>query len=300
MEVLAVFMVFLTASLLSVALLWQQEDNVSLRVRSLARRRGQTNSELSTPFADRVILPAVTGLARFASAILPPHLLEDLKRKLAMSGDRMTLNAFLFQAGLFAVLPPSVLLILFLTAGGVFGPTQLLILAVSAIGGALIPYLLLFLRIRKRQKTIWKSLPDAFDLILTSVEAGLGLDAALGRVAEKIPGPFAQELEVTLREVVMGRPRRDALMELGTRSGVADLSSFVNAVIQAEQMGVSIGQVLRVQADQLRMRRRQRAEQAGRRAAILLIFPIILFNLPALFIVAIGPAAIQLVDALGE
>ena len=181
-----------------------------------------------------------------------------------------------------------------------FGATQMFMLLGLALVGAALPHLWLNMRIHKRQNVIWKSLPDAFDLITTSVEAGLGLDAALGRVAEKVPGPFAKELHATLREIVMGKPRRDALRDLCTRTGVSDLSTFVNAVIQAEQMGVSIGQVLRVQSEQLRTRRKQRAEQAGRRAAILMIFPIVVFNLPSLFLVAIGPAAIEVLDVLGK
>ena len=133
---------------------------------------------------------------------------------------------------------------------------------------------------RQRQHAIIKSLPDAFDLITTCVEAGLGLDAALARVAEKVEGPFAEELSRALRDIALGKSRRDALKELGERTGVPDLIQFTNAVIQAEAMGSSVGTVLRVQADQLRVRRRQRAEKAAYKAPVKMLFPLVHVHLP--------------------
>lgn len=298
---LALITVFITASLLAVVLLSQRDDSVGERVRALGRYRPRPEpSDLVTPFADRVILPTLTGLAGLVSAVLPTRILEEVKRKLIMAGNTTSMNAFLVQWALLTLLLPSLFLVLLLLSNPALGAAQLFLLAGFALVGAALPYLLLVMRVRRRQKTIWKSLPDAFDLITTSIEAGLGLDAALGRVAEKVPGPFATELDTTLKEVVMGRPRRDALMDLGTRTGISDLSTFVNAIIQADQMGVSIGHVLRVQSEALRTRRKQRAEQAGRRAAILMIFPIVVFNLPALFLIAIGPAAIGIFEVLGD
>jgi tight adherence protein C len=160
--------------------------------------------------------------------------------------------------------------------------------------GVVLPHVWLMQRMGQRQKVIIKSLPDAFDLITTCVEAGLGLDAALKRVSEKVEGPFADELRRTLRDISLGRMRRDALKELGDRTGVPDLVSFVNAVIQAEQMGSSVGQVLRVQADQLRVRRRQRAEEQAYKAPVKMIFPLVLCIFPTLFIVILGPAVITI------
>jgi tight adherence protein C len=141
---------------------------------------------------------------------------------------------------------------------------------------------------------IIKQLPDSFDLITTCVEAGLGLDAALARVAEKVEGPFAQELRRTLREISLGKMRREAMRELAERTDVQDLTTFVNAVIQAEQMGSSIGSVLRVQSEQLRVRRRQRAEEAAYKAPIKMLFPLVLCIFPTLFIVILGPAVITI------
>ena len=124
----------------------------------------------------------------------------------------------------------------------------------------------------------------------------MGLDAALSRVAEKVEGPFADELTRTLRDIVLGKQRSIALKELGDRTGVPDLVTFVNAVIQAERMGSSVGTVLRVQADQLRVRRRQRAEEQAYKAPVKMIFPLILCIFPTLFIVILGPAVITIMN----
>ncbi|HEY7467502.1 MAG TPA: type II secretion system F family protein, partial [Dehalococcoidia bacterium] len=147
-----------------------------------------------------------------------------------------------------------------------------------------------------RQKEILKSLPDAFDLITTCVEAGLGLEAALARVAEKTAGAFGEELHLMLRDVALGKLRRDALKEMGERVGLADLTTFINAVVQAESMGTSIAAVLRVQADQMRMKRRQRAEQQAQAAPIKMMFPLVMFIFPTMFIVILGPAGIQIYE----
>jgi tight adherence protein C len=200
------------------------------------------------------------------------------------------------SGGLFVVLGFA----LMVASGGGFQAKMLLVLIALGSVGLVLPYLWLINRIRHRQAVITKSLPDSFDLVTTCVEAGLGLDAALARVAEKVEGPFAEELARTLREVGMGRMRRDALQELGERTGVMDLVTFVNAVVQAEQMGTGIGQVLRVQSDQLRLRRRQRAEEMANQAPVKMVFPLVLCIFPTLFMVILGPAAITLYENLGK
>ena len=162
--------------------------------------------------------------------------------------------------------------------------------------GLMLPQMWLKSRVTARQNAIIKSLPDAFDLITTCVEAGLGLDAALSRVAEKVEGPFADELTRTLRDIGLGKQRSLALKELGDRTEVPDLVTFVNAVIQAERMGSSVGTVLRVQSDQLRVRRRQRAEEQAYKAPVKMIFPLILCIFPTLFIVILGPAVITIMN----
>jgi tight adherence protein C len=147
---------------------------------------------------------------------------------------------------------------------------------------------------------IWKSLADAFDLITVSVEAGLGLDAALRHVSEKLHGPLADEIRQMLREVGMGRPRREALEDMAQRIDLRELEGFVNAVIQAEQLGTSLGRVLRAQSAALRVRRRQRAEEIARKAPVKMVFPLVLCLMPAFFIVVLGPIFVRLVNYLSE
>jgi tight adherence protein C len=223
-------------------------------------------------------------------------MLERIQHRLVVAGEPMTLNGFLtlqvLTTGAFLLLPP----LLVLAAGLSLSPFVVIFIAFFAGVGLILPYVWLQQRVGQRRNQIIKNLPDSFDLITTCVEAGLGLDAALARVAEKVEGPFADELRRMLREISLGKMRRDALRELGERTGVPDLVSFVNAVIQAEEMGSSVGVVLRVQAEQLRIRRRQRAEQQAFQAPIKMIFPLVLCIFPTLFIVILGPAVITIMN----
>lgn len=244
--------------------------------------------------SQRIIQPLTNGSVELARRLFPTKMLAGIEQRLVIAGEPMTLNTFLtFQvisAATFVVLP-----ILVVAATGM-GLSMLAIgfMLIAGAVGVVLPHVWLMQRMGQRQKVIIKSLPDAFDLITTCVEAGLGLDAALKRVSEKVEGPFADELRRTLRDISLGRQRRDSLKELGDRTGVPDLVSFVNAVIQAEQMGSSVGQVLRVQADQLRVRRRQRAEEQAYKAPVKMIFPLVLCIFPTLFIVILGPAVITI------
>jgi tight adherence protein C len=211
-----------------------------------------------------------------------------------MAGEPTTLSGFLIGS----VMADAVLVLLAITlvsSSGASG-TSMLILGLIAAIGFVGPKIWLDNRVRHRQKDILKSLPDAFDLVTTCVEAGLGLEAALARVAEKTAGAFGEELHLMLRDVALGKLRRDALKEMGERVGLQDLTTFINAVVQAESMGTSIAAVLRVQADQMRMKRRQRAEQQAQAAPIKMMFPLVLFIFPTMFIVILGPAGIQIYE----
>jgi tight adherence protein C len=295
LALLAAAFAFATVFLLIMASLWHGEDPVRARVDSLVTGINPEDlPDLARPLTERVLGPALDAVAERILAILPKRVLDGMRRKLILAGEPMNLGGFLtvmaLSAGLFVVLGFS----LVAAAGGSFQANQLLLLVALGAVGLALPYFWLINRVRRRQTIITKSLPDSLDLITTCVEAGLGLDAALARVAEKVEGPFADELSRTLREVGMGRMRRDALRELGERTGVPDLITFVNAVIQAEQMGTSIGQVLRVQSDQLRLRRRQRAEEMANAAPVKMVFPLVLCIFPTLFLVILGPAGISI------
>jgi tight adherence protein C len=301
LALLAAAFIFVTVFLLIIAFSWRGDDLVRTRVESLVSGANQADlPDLARPLSERVLGPAVDAVAERILAILPQSILVGVKKKLILAGEPLNLGGFLMvmasAAGLFLTLGFA----LVVAAGGGFQTIQLLVLVVMGGLGLVLPYLWLVNRVRRRQAIIMKSLPDSFDLITTCVEAGLGLDAALARVAEKVKGPFAEELSRTLREVGMGRMRRDALRELGERTGVADLITFVNAVVQAEQMGTGIGQVLRVQSEQLRVRRRQRAEELANQAPVKMVFPLVLCIFPTLFVVILGPSVIGIYQTFAK
>jgi len=301
LALLAAAFVLVTVFLLIMASFWRGENLVRARVDSLVSGTNREDlPDLARPLAERVLGPAVDAVADRILAILPQSILDGLKKKLILAGEPLNLGGFLTvmatAGGLFLALAFA----LVVAGGGGFQATQLLMLVALGGLGLVLPYFWLINRVRRRQAIITKSLPDSFDLITTCVEAGLGLDAALARVAEKVKGPFADELSRTLREVGMGRMRRDALRELGERIGVTDLITFVNAVVQAEQMGTGIGQVLRIQSEQLRVRRRQRAEELANQAPAKMVFPLVLCIFPVLFLVILGPSGISIYETFAK
>jgi tight adherence protein C len=254
--------------------------------------------DLDVPFGERVLKPSVESLARAISSALPASMLADIQKQLVMAGNPMRLNTFVtFWAVCFFSLLGLGLIMFFALPSSLF-LQKIAFMFLFALLGFLVPRMWLRGKLKSRQKQVLKALPDALDLVTTCVEAGLGLDAALARVAEKSTGPFANELSRMLRDVAMGKMRREALAELAERIGVEELSNFINSIIQAEQLGVGIAQVLRVQSDQMRTRRRQRAEQQAHEAPIKMIFPLVLFIFPAFLVVILGPAMIRISRAL--
>ena len=266
------------------------------RTRAIDAVEGET--DLSEPFAERVLVPSLEALARAATSVLPARMLAKIEKQLLMAGNPMTLNAYVVFWMISVGLMSGFILACVLVVWGTVGLVQAAVVLAFGVIGWMLPGTWLKGRVRRRQKVVLTSLPDALDLVTTCVGAGLGLDAALARVAEKSGGPLADELNRMLREVAMGKLRREALAEMADRIGVEELTSFVNAVIQAEQLGVGIGQVLRVQSDQMRTRRRQRAEQMAHEAPVKMIFPLVLFIFPAFMLVILGPAAIRIADSL--
>ncbi len=247
-------------------------------------------------FGQRVVGPLLHGAAEGFGNLLPRTLLKGVEQKLVYAGEPMNMQGFLTMVLVSTVAASALALMIVAVSGASISAMTLGLAGGVAFIGFYLPFYLIGSRSKARQNAIIKSLPDAFDLITTCVEAGLGLDAALGRVAEKVKGPFAEELARSLRDISLGKARRDALKELGERTGVPDLIQFTNAVIQAEAMGSSVGTVLRVQADQLRVKRRQRAEQAAYKAPVKMLFPLVMFIFPTLFIVILGPAIITIMQ----
>jgi tight adherence protein C len=297
---LACLLVFMAIALLVVGLSMKPESVLNARMAALRGERpiaSYATSVQSESLSVRVLGPLANSLGEKLSSLLPTKWVQALEKQLIAAGQPMTLRAYLALT-----VASFVLMCLFgltmLSSGNFSGGLVPLMGAGIAGAGLYLPKFWLSTRVKGRQKMITKSLPDAFDLITTCVEAGLGLDAALGRVAEKVEGPFSDEMAITMKEISLGKLRRDALKEMADRCQIPDLSTFITAVVQAESMGTSIATVLRVQAEQMRIRRRQRAEQQAQQAPVKMIFPLVLCIFPTLFIVILGPAAITVYETL--
>jgi tight adherence protein C len=285
----------------AVAVLGRQRASVmETRIQTFRSRnllKDDLSVDLDIAFADRILKPSIERIAKTAMKVLPQSAMADVQHQLMMAGYPMKPNTFVaFWAGLLGF---AAVFALFAFASLSFPlfPHKVALITLVIFFAYNYPRMWLKSKVKAKQKLVIKALPDALDLITTCVEAGLGLDAALSRVAEKSDGPLAEELQKMLRDVSMGKLRREALTELAERIGVEELTNFINSIIQAEQLGVGIAQVLRVQSDQLRTARRQRAERAAHEAPIKMLFPLVLFIFPAFLMVILGPAAIRITEA---
>jgi tight adherence protein C len=298
MILLGALLVFAAIVMLVLGLGWQAPHPMSARIATLRGETPEFEFRKSPASAQaRLLSPLLASLGGSMQRLLPSRWIEGIENKLVRAGQPTTTAGFLIGSAI-ALGTMVMFAFVILTSGAFSGAMALLVVGGCLALGLFMPKVWLDNRARHRQHAILKSLPDAFDLITTCVEAGLGLESALARVAEKVAGPFGEELSIMLREVTMGKLRRDAMHEMSQRIGVPDLTSFVNAVVQAETMGTSIAAVLRVQAEQMRMKRRQRAEQQAQAAPIKMMFPLVFFIFPTLFIVILGPAAISIYQQL--
>jgi tight adherence protein C len=282
--------------------LWYMRSKTSMeaRVRALGEQQ-RLVVETQEPFTQRVAFPFVDGLVNLLMAVLPTALITRARKWLVVAGDKATLSQFLtivLVAG--TAIPGVYFVLMWIATEG--NPSTLSLLPVPLLIGAGVggPFMALRRSAKSRQSQIWKSLPSALDLMTTCVEAGLSLDFALQRVAERYKGPLSDEINRMLREVGMGKTRREGLIDMAERVDLPDLMTFVNSIVQAEALGTSVGSVLRVQAAQMRMRRRQRAEQVARQAPVKMVFPLVFFLMPSLFIVTIGPVVLNVIRAFDE
>ena len=255
--------------------------------------------ELSQPFTERILLPLIRGLAEFATRFSPRRSTEALQHKLDLAGNPYDVATYTGLRVLAALLLGGLGIALFFVAQTLPLPRRILLLVALTGLGFYLPVLLLGRKISKRQNDVIRSLPDALDLLTICVEAGLGFDAAMARVADKYDNELSLAFNRVLQEMNLGKLRREALRDMADRMEVRDMSTFVAAIIQAGQLGVSIARVLRIQSDQMRVRRRQRAEELARAATLKILPPVVFLIFPALLVVLLGPAAIQLMDFFG-
>ncbi len=250
--------------------------------------------ELSLPFSERIVAPMVRGLAEFVMRFTPERTLESTRHRLDLAGNPQNWSAAEFYSlrALAAVVLAGLIFILLTVTQAEFG-TRILMTAVFAGLGFFLPSLWLTGKIRSRQANIIKSLPDALDLLTVCVNAGLGFDLAIKKVAEKWDNELSRSFARLLQEIQLGRLRRDAMRDMANRMEVPDVTSFVAAIVQAETLGVSIAKILRIQSDQMRLRRRQRAEEKAHQASIKMLIPMVFLIFPSLWVVLLGPAVLQ-------
>ena len=257
------------------------------------RPRTLEEIELSQPFGERAILPLIRGLARMLSRTTPQKNVEEMRLKLELAGlpNNWNVSDFLGLRGLAGIITSALLTFLAIVIR-MDAPLILLLLGIGGFVGFYLPLFWLNRTIRQRQDRILRQLPDAMDLLTISVESGLGFDAAMGKVAEKWDNDLSRAFARTLSEIRVGKLRREALRDMAQRIQVPDFTNFIAAIIQADQLGVSIAKVLRIQSEQMRIRRRQRAEELANQAPIKMLIPLTFLIFPSIFIVLLGPAVL--------
>lgn len=280
----------------------QNQDPLADRLAEFVAR-GETASleeiELSQPFHERVIFPIARQLGEIALRFTPQNAIQDVRRKLDMAGNPGNIDPTLFFAFRFFGLPLGLLVFLIarILPNSLFAQQPLLFIIGGAVLGFYLPDLLIKSRIDRRQDEVRKSMPDALDLLTICVEAGLGFEAAMSKVNEKWDNEIARAFGRVIREIALGKLRREALRDMAERLGIPEMTSFVAAVIQSEQLGVSMAQVLRIQSDQMRVRRRQIAEEKAHQAPIKMLVPMGIFIFPSICITLMGPAVLILMKS---
>ncbi len=295
--------IFCCVALVVYAVATQAEERST--VRSSLRQLGDYQVEdardrqLLNPVSQRVALPVLKGLTELGRRFTPHGYVDKTRKKLVITGSPQAsdLDRFLaIRVVTIAAVP--VVMILWYTVVPLAGRTRLLTLGMVALALILGPDAILNRRKEERQDAIRKTLPDILDLLTISVEAGLGFEQALDRTVSAVPGPLSDEFIRMLNEVRAGSSRSQAMRAIDERTDVLEVRSFVLAILQADTFGVSIGRILRAQADEMRIKRRQEAQERAQKAPIKMLLPMVFCIFPALFVVVIGPAVINLVDNL--
>ena len=279
----------------------EEDDPLMSRLAEVTQRGDVVSSleqiEMQQPFSQRVVLPLLRRVGEISVRFTPQKALEDTAKKIELAGNPGHIDAATLLASRFvfaAVFGGALLLV------ALFSPSKwplirifVVVILFTALG-FFFPQLLLQSQINARQKDIRKAMPDALDLLTICVEAGLGFDAALSKVSEKWENQLSLALLRAIREIQLGKPRREALKDMSDRIGIAEMTSFVAAVIQSEILGVSLAKVLRIQSDQMRVKRRQRAEEEAHSAPIKMIIPMAFLTFPSIFIILLAPAGMQI------
>ena len=277
-----------------------KESMLARRVRPTSFRESARETALEGSLSQRVFAPFARKVGNLLTRLVPQDALRRLEHMLVMAGEPVPMPIFLVFWVSMAALGVLFLLYIKLVKPDI-APFQLIGMGLLVLPLTIgTPFLILVRRVGNRQKKIIQALPDALDLLVTCMEAGLGADAAFAKVAEKTSGPISETFTLYLRQVGLGRPRREALVYVADRTGVQVLVRLAAAVVQAEAVGTSLGDVLRMQAEDLRMARREKARQAAMRAPVLMVIPLVVCFLPAMGVVIIVPSVLNLMGFLGS
>jgi tight adherence protein C len=301
---LATIFVALTVALVTLATVTSEHRQVGRSLAAVSALHAAPSAfqqELNKPFAERILGPGMARLTQLGRRLTREDQVARIRHRIELAGnppewdvDRVVaLKVLGFVAGFLVGVALPVLLHA--------GPLPLIgVAAFFAVGGYFAPNLLIYQLGYNRTEQVRRDLPDALDLLTISVEAGLAFDAGLSQVARNTTGPLAEEFFRVLQEMQIGLGRAEAMRSLGERTDVPELRSFVTSMVQADAFGIPIAQVLRVQARELRIKRTQRAEELAQKVPVKILFPLIFCILPALFVVIIGPAAIQIFHSFGN
>ena len=272
----------------------RERDSAVRRAATYGSSRVATTSLERLRFRERVLLPATAKLAGVAMKLNPRTTVDTISARLLAAGMGRTVTPTTFLAlkaagGLVGAVFG------FVVGAAAAGPVTAFPLALGlAAGGYVAPGFVVSMRGRKRREAIRAQLPDALDLLAVSVEAGLGFDGAVAKLTEHMEGALAEEFSLTLGEMRIGESRHDALKKLAARAAAPEVASFCRAIIQADQLGISLGRLLRVQATDARNKRQDAAEEKAMKSPIKMLFPTVIFIFPAMFIVILGPAMLNL------
>lgn len=282
------------------SLVFTEKEVVGQRMESIKSMYSLSEEEddMKKPFVERVINPAYQRLVTALGNITPASINKKYEKLIVQAGvgKSFTPNSLVSIQVMLALTIGGVFFLLFSFTGKEINRGLLILLSIS---GFFIPYALLHSAAEKRQKLVQRALPDLLDLLYISVEAGLGFDMALKKSAEKMPGPLSDEINKAIEDITKGRDRQDALRGIVKRTGVEDLNNFVTAVIQSELLGTNIAIMLKTQSTVMRQKRKQRAEETAMKIPIKMLFPLVFFLFPALFVVIMGPAVISVIENIG-
>lgn len=299
---LVVFIIFLIASILLMSIIYKDKIGVINRLEKFKNNKNKTEvDELSIPFYERVIEPMSESFSDFITKITPSGMKKRTEEKLIRAGRPLNIDSnkwFMLRITIGFMIPLAIIILLYINNN--INLNSIFFILTIALFFNILPNLFLVQATNSRKRNIIITLPDILDLMTVSIEAGLSFDGALSRLVDKMEGVLSDEFNRVLNEMRMGKSRREALKDMSNRCDVPDLTTLIGALIQADELGVSISNVIRIQSIQMRQKRRQRAQEKAMKAPVKMLFPLILFIFPSIFAVLLGPAVIRMIEVFSK